>query len=77
MSELEAKIVELKHVEERQREFIKMQETMIQNLRSDNDSLRQRNTDLENALKKCEQELVRKKDRDNYDKYMISFRQAS
>lgn len=35
-------------------EFIKMQESMIQNLKSDNDSLRQRNTDLENALKKLE-----------------------
>ncbi len=68
---------EFKQIEERYKDFIKTQEMMIQNLKADNELLRQRNTELENKLKKCEQELVRKKDRDIYDKFMISFRQAS
>ncbi len=58
-------------------EFGKLQEKMIQNLRDDIFQLRKRNTELENEVKKLEQELVRKKDRDNYDRYMISFREAS
>ena len=58
-------------------EFVKLQEKMIQNLRDDIFQLRKRNTELENEVKKLEQELVRKKDRDNYDRYMISFREAS
>ncbi len=57
-------------------EFVKLQEKMIQNLRDDIFELRKRNTELENEVKKLEQELVRKKDRDNYDRYMISFREA-
>jgi len=75
--ELEAKIAEFKQNEERYKEFIRMHEMMIQHLKEENEMLRQRNKDLENNAKKTEQEIARKRDRDNYDKFMISFKKAT
>ncbi len=64
------------------KELLVIQQTMIRNLKEENENLRQKNKELEISIKNCEKELKgekelsRKKDRDNYDMYMISFKEA-
>jgi hypothetical protein len=70
-------IEEYKRNEERYKEFIRMHETIIQHLKSDNEMHRQRVIDLEKKIQKFEKTVEDKREIANYDKFMISFRKEA
>jgi dimeric dUTPase (all-alpha-NTP-PPase superfamily) len=81
---LKNKIKDLTTMEERYKDFMKMNELMIQRLNDDNDKLRQKNIELEKeisfkntAIEKEKKEKNHKKDMENFDKFMVSFKRTN
>ncbi len=75
--ELEAKIEEFKKNEERYKEFIRMNETINQHLKEENEMLRQKIGNLELKIKKYEKSAADKREISNFDKFMISFKKTN
>ena len=75
---LKEKIKDLINMEERYKEFLKMDEMMIQRLKEENDTLRNKINELEKEISFKTNAIIkehnRKKDIDNYDRFMISFK---